>query len=165
MQEAFEGYVEEFTSLMKEVETSSNQSEVLQQAHDLLQQLTVEARGMESDKKTYLDRVKVYKSQWQAAKLDVDHKNLMERQGSSSGQKSQLQQTEDAIARQNASLAQAAASIHKTEELAMSITENLAENRETLERSHANTKEVTSLSQRANEIAANLLKPWWRKGL
>jgi Vesicle transport v-SNARE protein N-terminus len=167
--EAFEAYAEEFASLMEQIRTATVESttnQLLQECQDLLQQMAVEARGMDDvgAKRHYMDRHKVYKSQWQSAKMQMEQELLMSRQQGQL-QHPRLQTAEDTLARQNAVLAQAARSIQETEEVAVGITANLAENRETLERTSNNAKEVRSMSATANQIATNLLKPWWRKGI
>ena len=76
-----------------------------------------------------------------------------------------LRDGEDVLARQNATLVQASRAMKETEEVALEIVGHLSENRETLERCRANTNEVGTMAARANQIATNLLKPWWRKGI
>lgn len=182
--EAFEAYAEEFASLMataqlrsREVATAATVQDVddgrvrlaaqlLQQAQELLKQMAVEARGIEdaTTKRHYMDRHHVYKSQWQSAKLQSEKEALLSKNGacvvhSQQGLSHERQQQNSA-----ALLAQAARSIRKTEEIAAGVAANLAEQRDTLERTTASTKEVRTATATANQIATNLLKPWWRKG-
>jgi hypothetical protein len=137
---------------------------VVKQAQELLQQMAVEARGIDNDATTRqhcMDRIKVYKSQWQSAKLHVDQQALMQRRC----QRTENDTSVSMAARQNAVLAQAMQSIQETEQVAVDITANLAENRETLDRTAGHAKEMRSLTATANQITTNLLKPWWRKGI
>lgn len=165
--EAFEAYAEEFASVMEQVTRSTvvqddQHWQLLQQCQELLQQMAVEARNIEDApiKRQCLDRHKVCKSQWQTAKWQAEQTALLH-----SKNHAKVPDAADSLARQNFVLAQAARSIQETEDVASGITANLAEHRETLERTRTNVKEVRSMTSTANQIATNLLKPWWRKGL
>jgi len=180
--EAFEAYAAEFQSLLttacnmhddsstEDEEGKNNARATMDQCHVLLQQLAVEARGVPDPKikRELLDRHRAYKSQWQAAKEEMDRSSLLLAPSSAeqmgAGQ-TKLRDAEDTLARQNATLAQASRTIQETEDVATEISGRLSENRETLERCSANTKEVGTMAARANQIATNLLKPWWRKGI
>ena len=149
---------------------------VLAECHDLLQQMVVEARGVSDPhcKRELLDRHRAYKSQWQVAQQETERARLGMSSSSLSAKQQQqqadvvqknLRDGEDVLARQNATLVQASRAMKETEEVALEIVGHLSDNRETLERCRANTNEVGTMAARANQIATNLLKPWWRKGI
>ena len=153
---------------------------VLQQCRDLLQQMVVEARGVADPhvQQELIDRHRAYKSRWQAAQHETKREKLLFSHGTTNSDPTvvvqhehrgallkNLRDTEDTWDRQNATLAQASRAMQETEKVATEIVGHLSENRETLERCRANTQEVGTLAVRANQIATNLLKPWWRKGL
>jgi len=173
--EAFETYAAEFKSLLDQAAScsasSSSSSSIFEQCHDLLQQMAVEARGIDDDpqrKRELLDRHRAYKSQWQAVQQTVQRQHLLASSRSSdpnNQQHQKLQHAQDTLARQNDTLAQATRTMQETEELATELTGHLAEQRDTLERTRANTQQVGTMAARANQIATNLLKPWWKKGL
>ena len=151
---------------------------ILSQCHDLLQQMVVEARGVSDphSKRELLDRHRAYKSQWQVAQQETERARLLlssslslssasSKQQPQQQQQKSLRDNEETLDRQNATLSQASRTMKETEEVASEIVGHLSENRETLERCRANTKEVGTMTARANQIATNLLKPWWRKGI
>ena len=178
--EAFEAYAEEFTALLSQISTASSSPDDAEtmkhqnkariaQCHDLLQQMALEARSLDADeKRALLDRHRVYKSQWQAAKLQAEKESLfVSSSDGAAGQHRQQQQlaaAEETLDRQNATLERASRTLQETEDVATEMTTHLHENRETLERTRANTQEVGTLAARGHQIATNLLKPWWRKG-
>ena len=193
--EAFERYAAEFQSLLSSCHTTTSSRTsrrddqqhaagdpsddhdglILAECHDLLQQMVVEARGVSDPhgKRELLDRHRAYKSQWQVAQQETERARLGMSSSSLSAKKQQqagvvhksLRDGEDVLARQNATLVQASRAMKETEEVALEIVGHLSENRETLERCRANTNEVGTMAARANQIATNLLKPWWRKGI
>lgn len=187
--EAFEAYAAEFQALLAtasstcnshdatEEEEYNNARTIMDQCQGLLQQLALEARGVPNPqlKRELLDRHRAYKSQWQATKQEMDRARLLassskaaqhqQRQSGGGAGQTKLRDAEDTLARQNATLAQASRTMQETEEVGTEIAGHLSENRETLERSSANTKEVGTMATRANQIATSLLKPWWRKGI
>jgi len=182
--EAFEAYAEEFTALLGQIitassrpgdaETMKHQNKArIDQCHDLLQQMALEARSLEDahadEKSALLDRHRIYKSQWQAAKLQAEKESLFifSSDGTAAQNRQQQQQlaaAEATLERQNATLERASRTLQETEDVATEIATHLHENRETLERTRANTKEVGTLAARGHQIATNLLRPWWRKG-
>lgn len=178
--ESFEAYAAEFQSLLsssdKRDDTNSN-AVIISQCHDLLQQMVVEARGVSDphSKRELLDRHRAYKSQWQVAQQETERDRLLLSSSLASASSNQqqhhqqqqklLRDGEETLTRQNATLVQASRTMKETEEMASEIVGHLSDNRETLERCRANTKEVGTMTARANQIATNLLKPWWRKGI
>jgi Vesicle transport v-SNARE protein N-terminus len=176
---AFEAYALEFSALLQEVRRSSISSNddksallLFQQAQDLLQQMTVEARGIDStsndnhhDRKYYLDRIQVYKSQWKSTKLEYEQRILGLSSAKSNTGTSTVDSTESLQVQQQQRLNQAVQSIAATEETATNITTNLALQRDRLHEAQNKTDTVKTLTSSASSLADSLLKPWWRKGL
>lgn len=155
--EAFELYANELEQLLSAQPLDEDA------AQDLLQQMALEARGMESDdKRLHLDRCKTYKSKVQAIQLADDRRELLGGGGDGSSNPTPGS-TADALTQQNAALARARQSLSETEEVAASISTNLAHQRDTLQHTRDGTNTVVQLTSKAHTIADNLLKPWWRR--
>lgn len=192
--ETFEAYAEEFLSLLAQIPTDGDASAasfsdarspllLLNQAQDVLRSMAVHGRSVDTatDRSILLDRVKVYQSQWQSAKLQFNRQELLrippttalrnERPSSSSphGASSTASAIDTAttsslMAQQNATLARATLSIQQTEAMALDVTNHLVEQRDTLDHATASAQSVQSLTASAHQMANTLLKPWWRKG-
>jgi Snare region anchored in the vesicle membrane C-terminus len=179
---AFDNYAEEFRILLNEIQTltsnnancdtslQSDQAMIMfQQCHDLLQQMAIEARSTDSleQRKQYMERYQAYKNLYHINKQLYERHALLSTANNASGNLSPhvLRSTEQTIVRQNTIVANSLKSIHETEQVAIETMEHLHNQRDTLERSNNNTKSLQSLTQQANQIATNLLKPWWRKGV
>lgn len=198
--QAFDAYAAEFKSLLQPLETESpcstplydeitdnavttpkTHQQIMDQCHDLLQQMALEARGVLDfdNKRMLLDQYRVYKSQWQVRKIQIEKQILMMQRSTTvtteqdnvlssstiNHNKNRCQENETVIAKQNATLTQATQKIYETEQMATEIASQLHQNRETMERTQSRTREVATITTRANQIATNLLKPWWRKGI
>ena len=144
-----------------------------EQCQDLLQQMLLEARSTDQleQKKIYMERHKSYKEQYQSMKQQIERRNLLTASNSSCTTapstlqlRDTLQSHEVTMANQNSTLQQSLKSIHDTEHLATSTLEQLHMQHDTLHSTQQKTQTLQSMTQQANAIATNLLKPWWRKG-
>jgi hypothetical protein len=175
----FGNYTEELMVLFKEIESLSHSQSVetsttlLQQCQGILQQMSVEARIAESmeQRRSFMEQYHSYRKQYEVLKQRIDRQMLVNttRDGGGSGSTnlshSTLQSTEQNLVNQNRIVEDSLKSIHETEQVAIETMEHLQNQRNTLEHTRDNTKSVQSLTQQANQIATNLLKPWWRKGV
>jgi hypothetical protein len=181
---SFDAYAEEFTSLLHQCSgsntTSTNDNTstlLLEQCQDLLQQMAIDARCSNDDieqKKIYMERCKAYKEQYQIVKQQIERQALLASSNSSTTTtttatstmqlRDTLESHEVTMATQNMTLQQSLKSIHDTEQLATSTLEQLHTQRDTLHNTQQKTQTLQSMTQQANTIATNLLKPWWRKG-
>lgn len=166
--ERLQEYYSEFQSLLAQRHATSDDDSAtttwLQQAQSLLQQLSVEARSLSGDDRMeWMERVKLGKSQLQAVKVEMDRAKLgVTKNGSADGGATrQLQSNEDSLMRQNATLEQARRTIQETEEVGAEISSELHKNRNTIESSHRNVRELGSLTGRANELLKSLSKKKW----
>ena len=180
---SFDVYAEEFTSLLQQCRSNASSSStndssadastttsLLEQCQDLLQQMALEARSTDhtEQKKRYMERCKSYKEQYQAVKQQIERQTLLAANSTTAPSTLQLSDTlqsnDVTIAHQNSTLQQSLKSIHDTEQLATSTLEQLHTQRDTLHGTQQKTQTLQSMTQQANTIATNLLKPWWRKG-
>jgi Vesicle transport v-SNARE protein N-terminus len=175
---SFDAYAEEFTSLLQQCSNARTNdtaitTSLLDQCQDLLQQMALEARSTDQieQKKVYMERCKAYKEQYQSVKQQIDRQALLAASNtptttaaSTLQLRDTLQSNEVTMANQNSTLQQSLKSIHETEQLATSTLEQLHTQRDTLHSSQQKTQTLQSMTQQANAIATNLLKPWWRKG-
>lgn len=154
---AFENYAVEFSSLLQAAKGISD----LDECSYLLKQMTLEARGLDP-KELYLDRCKAYKSKLQVKKAELERSVLLSETTTTINSETTA---ESKLAQQNIVLHNAMQSIHGTEDTAADIAANLNSQRETLDNTRKNTKTLESLTIKANQIADNLLKPWWKKAM
>ena len=180
---SFDVYAEEFTSLLQQCSSNASSSStndssadastttsLLEQCQDLLQQMALEARSTDhtEQKKRYMERYKSCKDQYQAVKQQIERQTLLAANSTTAPSTLQLSDTlqsnDVTMAHQNSTLQQSLKSIHDTEQLATSTLEQLHTQRDTLHGAQQKTQTLQSMTQQANTIATNLLKPWWRKG-
>jgi Vesicle transport v-SNARE protein N-terminus len=178
-EDSFEAYAKDFVALLREsssaeaAASNGEREDCLQQAHDLLQQMTVEARATAccdvDERRANLDRLQVYKSQWKAAKLSLNQDALFRphNDNASTVRKSDLDQVDDGMddtTTTNQRLAYAVQSLHDTEHVASGIASNLALQREQLQQSSQTTRSLREMTASAHATANHLLAaPWWRK--
>lgn len=172
---SFDEYADEFSSLLRQCISTTNDTattkSLLEQCQDLLQQMVLEARSTDQvdEKKIYMERCKSYKEQYQLAKQQLDRQTLLASNANTAASTVQLRETlqsnEVTMANQNSTLQQSLQSIHDTEQIATSTLEQLHNQRDTLHSTQQKTQTLQSMTQQANTIATNLLKPWWRKGV
>jgi predicted RND superfamily exporter protein len=162
---SFERYDDEFSSIMEQIRTSLAQQppgphtrNLLQQCDDLIQQMALEARSVSDAalKRTLLQKVRTYKSEWQTVSEQSEKQGLLEGAatggGSNSNSRQYLQKNEDTLHSQNDTLERARRTMQETEQVALEITEELGNNREKLMSAHGRVKEVGGMTGRARRI-------------
>jgi Vesicle transport v-SNARE protein N-terminus len=171
---SFDTYADEFELLLHKSSTGNESisaaTDTIQQCQELLQQMAVEARSTDDQRqrKYYMDRYTAYKHQYQAMKQQLDRASLLPVATTSSNEKAvqdKIQTNEGTLLQQNSTLQQSLQSIHTTEQIANETMEHLQNQRDTLQQTQQKTKGLQSMTQQANQVATNLLKPWWRKGV
>jgi predicted RND superfamily exporter protein len=164
---SFERYDDEFSSIMEQIRTSLAQQppgtltrNLLQQCDDLIQQMALEARSVSDSavKRTLLQKVRTYKSEWQTVSEQSEKQGLLEGAagtgggGDNSNSRQYLQKNEDTLHSQNDTLERARRTMQETEQVALEITEELGNNREKLMSAHGRVKEVGGMTGRARRI-------------
>ena len=179
MSTAFQRYVEEFNSLQRQIQSSLDDplsladdlengggqtSDNLSQCDELLQQMALEARSSPdaSQKKELLAKVKSYKSDLKGLKDDYNKKSLMAGSrglnggGGGSQHKERLLKQQEMLNGQNSQLDSAMRVLQETEQVALEITEELGNNRATIESAHGRVRQVSSLTGRARRIVGSM---------
>jgi hypothetical protein len=163
---SFERYDDEFSSIMEQIRTSLAQHppstltrNLLKQCDDLIQQMALEARSVSDAavKRTLLQKVRTYKSEWQTVSEQSEKQGLLEGAngaggGDTSNSRNYLQKNEDTLHSQNDTLERARRTMQETEQVALEITEELGNNREKLMSAHGRVKEVGGMTGRARRI-------------
>ena len=186
----FERYNDEFSALSSQIQSSlqclqssidSNQPNdnelslahnLVSQAKDLLQQMTLEARGTDdaNQKKEYLHSVRIAKAQLSNMTTDVQaaHDELsrlslitpkdIESNSSniSNAAQQRLLSTTNALTNQNETRSHAQRIMADTENTAMEITSELERNRETIESAHSRVRGVSGLTNRARRLLVSM---------
>jgi len=191
----FERYDEEFLSLTTQIKStlgkidiesstdSGNSTEdtlrmarnLITQANDLIQQMSIEARGITNNravKEECLKKVRICKAN--LANLQDDVKTIEHecnrntlgissasqkeatKGGISNDTKERLLQTNQTLNNQNASLDNARRVMSETEEVALDITFELERNRETMESARSRVRNVSGLTNQARRILVNM---------
>jgi len=189
----FERYDEEFLSLTSQIKstiskvdietsTTSTSDDSLQmaqnlltQAKDLIQQMSIEARGMTNDrdlKDECLKKVRICKAN--LSNLEDDVKSLHSQLdriallnnpsssqkggggGLSNDHRERLLQTNESLQNQNSTLENARRVMAETEDVAMDITQELARNRETMESARGRVRNVSGLTNRARRVLVSM---------
>ena len=169
--DTFDEYFQEYCSLMQQIATTTDDEEhenLLRQCSDVLQQMALEARSLENPTKTeLLERVKLYKSNLKALQEKSKRDRLFadskaKTAGTDIRLERQLRQNEERVTGQNETLERALHSLQETEQVGLEITEELDRNRATIESTHENVHQVSSMNARANQILTSMTK-WWRR--
>mmetsp|Transcript_8999 Transcript_8999/g.16324 ORF Transcript_8999/g.16324 Transcript_8999/m.16324 type:complete len:210 (-) Transcript_8999:148-777(-) len=173
---SFQRYDEEFKSLTKEIKASldddqfhdeespggKSSSNLLSQCDELLQQMALEARSVPdaTQKRELLGQVRTYKTELQALKDEYNKQSLMASArangGSGSQHRERLLQQQEMLKNQNSQLDSARRVIQETEQVALEITEELSNNRATIESAHGRVRQVTSLTGRARRVVSSM---------
>ena len=167
----FERYDDEFSSLIEQIESSLDEeppnqytNNLLQQCDDLIKQMALEARsvGDASLKRDLLAKVRTCKSKYQTLQQQSERQGLLGSTAAAAaggaspkgGEKERfrLQKNEDTLTNQNETLERARRSMQETEVVALEITEELGQNRETLMSAHGRVREMSGLTGRARNI-------------
>ena len=164
--ESFDQYREEFASLIQQIErrllTNEDASDLLEQCKLLLPQLSMEARDVSdaAEKRELLDIVSAYKFQWESYKTQNDRQELMLNGPSNADerQRERMRLPLNQAQRQNETLEETLRRITETEQVARDISQELRNNRETIQHAHGNVNQVSSLAQRARGILTTMLK-------
>jgi vesicle transport through interaction with t-SNAREs protein 1 len=158
---SFERYDDEFSSLIRQIETSLNEEppnqytrNLLQQCDDLIKQMALEARSVSNAnlKRELLAKVRTCKSQFQSLQQQSERQGLLSNTSTVNGQKERLLRNEDSLMRQNETLDRARRTMQDTESVALEITEELGQNREKLQSAHGRIREVGGLTGRATRV-------------
>ena len=172
---AFKRYDEEFKSLTQQIKSNledddgqfhdeetggEDSSNLLSQCDELLQQMALEARSVvaQSTKRELLAQVRSYKTELQKLKDDYNKQSLMSSRatsGSSSNRERLLQQ-QQMLENQNSQLDNARRVMQETEQVALEITEELGNNRATIESAHGRVRQVTNLTGRARRVVSSM---------
>jgi hypothetical protein len=163
----FDGYDEEFRSLLQQIDESLQTEppgpyteNLLQQCADLVKQMALEARTCTDDstlKHNRLAQVRACKAELAGYQQVAAKKSLYGNNNTNSTSQQQdrlLQQkkTEDTVAQQNETLERARRTMLETEAVALEITEELGHNREKLIATSGRVREVSGMTGRARRI-------------
>ena len=164
----FDNYYREFASALQQQQEGnpSNVEELQTQCSDLLRLMALEARTTECPDTKFerLERVKIYKFQFEAIRNQHDKEFLMGEKATSMLQaKERLERAETRAAQQNELLERARRSLAETEETGASIMGELHTNRETIESAQGRVDELNTMADKASKIVKYLSTPWWRR--
>jgi len=170
----FQHYEEEFSSLTRQIEDTLGGGEngkifdedharnLIEQSDDIVKQMSLEARsvGDRALKKELLIQVKQCKATLSRLGDEVNQQALFATSSSSNGGgheynvnvRESLLNNERMISSQNDTLANARRVMEETEAVALEITEELGNNRNTLMSAHGRVREVTSMTNRATRV-------------
>lgn len=173
--------IESLQNNQKDVENDLKlATNLLAQAQDLLQQMTIEARGIPSlekeRKQSCLQKVRVCKGNLANLNDDVEkarhehnRDSLLSSGGGDKGfkknkngsrlsddTKERLLSTNSQLQSQNTTLDNARRIMAETEEVAMDITSELARNRETMESASGRVRDVSSLTNQARRVLVSM---------
>eukprot|EP00934_Nitzschia_sp_Nitz4_P004900 Nitzschia sp. Nitz4//scaffold12_size214221//211873//213720//NITZ4_001542-RA/size214221-processed-gene-0.138-mRNA-1//1//CDS//3329535146//4890//frame0 len=153
----FQRYDDEFKSLKEQVQGSldgDNDDEesdftgsLLKQCDELLQQMALEARSVPeaSLKRELLAQVRTYKTEIQSLKDQHNRASLMSGRGAAANNhRERLLKQQDMLQNQNSQLDNARKVLEETEQVALEIGSELANNRETIESARGRVRIPTS---------------------
>lgn len=164
----FERYDDEFASLLNQIEKSIHEEppsayseSLFRQGDDLIKQMALEARSVPeaSLKRALLAKVRSLKTKLTDLKSQSQKAGLF-RTGGEGQQESLLRKqnrdAEDMLASQNDTLERARRTMQETETVALEITEELGNNRETLMSAQGRIRQVSGMTGRAKRILASM---------
>jgi hypothetical protein len=187
----FERYDTEFQEIIQQIEQSfvvnvdsKNDSHhnytnnLIQQGHDLLKQMAVEARSVPTDSKAnnntnnnerikneLLNKVRTFKSQLVTLETKLSSQSLFGNNNNTATNnnskqyeqnKMKLQQSENMLQMQNDTLERAKRSILETEQVALEINDELVLNRQTLLSSQNRIQTMSNMTNNAKRILSNM---------
>ena len=135
---------------------------LIQQCDELLQQMALEARSVNDNpslKRELLSQVRNCKSTLQTLKEQSERQALLNsgrNNKNSNTHRERLLQQQDSILKQNLQLENAKRVMEETETVALEITTELGNNRETLESAHGRIHSVAGLTGRARRIVQSM---------
>jgi len=178
MSQTFQRYDDEFQSLIRQVRASfgsdggfkdeeiadaaTNTVDCIDQCDDLLQQMALEARSVPdaSLKRELLAKVRSYKGELQNLKDEDNKRSLMSSargNGSSSDDhRERMRQQQEMLQNQNKTLDSARRVLQETEQVALEITDELSNNRATIESASGRVRQVSSMAGRARRIISSM---------
>lgn len=179
MSQTFQRYDDEYQNLTRQVRASfganeggfkdeeiadveTNTVECIDQCEDLLQQMALEARSVPdaSLKRELLAKVRSYKGELQTLKDEDNKRSLMSSargNGSSSDDhRERMRQQQEMLQNQNKTLDSARRVLQETEQVALEITDELSNNRATIESASGRIRQVTSMAGRARRIISSM---------
>ena len=138
---------------------------LLGQADDLLKQMNVEIRSLDSSERgeskliydDYKNRIDLKRTEVKNVKQSNDRKALLGDSNSNQTHKERFMTANDRLARQNETILNARRTVAETEEVGAEINENLAMNREKIESSHMKVKELHADLDSADRITKSMV--------
>jgi glutamate-1-semialdehyde aminotransferase len=166
-------YYSEYCNLLKDLNdtthaVATDRTRTAEQAATLLQTMTIEARCLDDpDKKDeWKQRIQLYKRQLETVQSN-NREYLFSKHENATTNNTTTTRSDDTTRLallQNERLQAARRSVQETEEIAAGIVDELTSNRATLESSRNRTTELRELTQQADGLLTNMLKPWWKRG-
>ena len=185
---SFQRYDTEFQEILQQIEQSlttntdathhngSNSHDytnhLIQQGHDLLKQMSVEARSISSTdhpnatstKNELLNHVRTLKSQLTTLQSKVTSHSLFGNHNNNNNNNSSqydknrqmLEKNEGMLLQQNDTLERAKRSIMETEQVAFEINDELVQNRQTLIRSQNHIQQVGQMTNYAKQLLSSM---------
>lgn len=181
----FQRYDTEFQEILQQIEQSLTTTttdathngsshdytnHLIQQGHDLLKQMSVEARSISSHhpnaaatKNELLNHVRTLKGQLTTWQSKVSSQSLFGNHNNNNNNSSQydknrqiLEKNEGMLLQQNDTLERAKRSIMETEQVAFEISDELVQNRQTLIRSQNHIHEVSQMTNQARQLLSSM---------
>ena len=184
----FQRYDTEFQEILQQIEQSlssntstenGNQQQqqhgdytnhLIQQGHDLLKQMSVEARSSSDHnnnnaamKNELLNHVRSLKSQLTTLQSKVssqslfgNHNNSNSNNGQYDKNRQMLEKNESMLLQQNDTLERAKRSILETEQVALEISDELVQNRQTLISSQNRIHQVSGMTNQAKQLLSSM---------
>jgi hypothetical protein len=164
----FDFYKEEFESVLRQIEqrlqSEEDASDLIDQCETLLPQFSMEARGAPdpSLKQELLDTVSAYKVKFQSYKAENKRKELLTSMppGADTRHRERMMLPQDRVRQQNQTIQNALHSLNETEQVATDIGQELSKNRETIENTHDNVNQVSSMAERAKGLLKSMKRRW-----
>lgn len=164
----FDNYYREFAALLRQLEDpnkeKTNDRDLQKQCADLLSLMSLEARSTDCPdrKMERLERVKIYKFQFEAVRNQHDKEFLMGGRATEMlAVKERLERVESRAAQQNELLERARRSLAETEEVGANVMSELHGNRQTIESAQGRVGELNNMTTQATKIIKNMSKPWY----
>lgn len=158
-------YYAEYQSIMKKLLSGETSPQLLDDCHSILQQLAMEARSIDDNdvKEEWMSRVRLYRSQFQTLRGDIERQQLVgDAASTNSPARQSLHNAQDMLERQNATLEAARRTMAETEQIAVDTTEELGRNRATIESSRSHVGELRSMTEQAKGLLDSMAKKRWQ---
>ncbi len=166
-----EEYIVELDETIKNIDTKLQNGQVqdcealLGQADDLLKQMNVEIRSLDSSERgeqkliydDYKSRIEAKRTEVKNVKQSSDRKALFGDTNGNQTHKERFMTANERLERQNETILNARRTVAETEEVGAEINENLAMNREKIESSHMKVKELQADLDSADRITKSMV--------